>query len=1286
MKNPYPENKKPGKEFEKTLESTFSADLFSPEGTIEGLDKSLSYSETTSSLLEETQSALLKYSGRGDESLPDIDEPTLDVKLKKAFAKGETVAAGERRFTEYELIGEGTNARVFSVKDENFDRYVAFKVIKQSGGSSKHKIQKFIHEARVTASLEHPNILPVYDINIAESGDCYISMKRVEGLTLGNAIRRTQKGQVPKEISTLNDMVSIIISLCNALAYSHSRGIIHQDIKPDNVMIGKFGEVLVVDWGTSVDVKDSQEENRRRLVGTPAYMSPEQARTETVDNRSDIYAVGATFFHMIFLRHPLWAKDMGVFWERKRKGEIEPPTPEEAGKIPKQLLAIILKSLSAEVESRYQNIEDLAEDLKNYQAGLAVSAYKDTLWDKLKRWYGKNAKILWVSVAFTAAILYFAGLIYGERLKEFFTWHLVYENDFSNEGGSLENDWETVQYVWDNTKVPIPNKPNTIWQVKGGALHGRDTTGIIQNINFKRPVSDNIRVEWDRTVIKGAHNLNMYIGGDNRYNAYTLHVGGFGNPLYLALTKGENFELLDFVILDKKQDIGETYHYRVDKDKGYIRFYINGQRVINYLDYDYYSGSGHQQFGFEVMASAHHTIDNLKVFTKALPERISPLAVADKVFEMGNYIKAYNEYYTLRLAYQGTDIAETALFKMGICKLKMADSVETIKGLRHLLMFEGRYPKSSFMPYSLYERAKIFKGNGERFKAEVIFTRLAENYKGHAILRNIMYTITTELNKQLSSVEDTPEARLPYITEGRKTIHHWGRVLGISIRDNSYLMNSIISLKRWGRYEEVLKNYSEQSQVCAELLIQLQRYPEVLSHYPGDRSLVAQALFNMGRYEEIAASYKDDIDWYSRALAGMGRFEDVKTNPELDILFLRQQQDFEAILEKYPDNIYLVRDALIFLGRFEYLEEKFKNFPHFIALAYITNGHIQAARSFFTNSYTETYDALILLQEGKAGEIPALYPHDQFQQVEAYTQTGEFEKILSSFKINHGAMAQAFLAVGQPEEVIKNYAHIFSLYLEAMRSTGRGAELLNQFPYLESVKIDELMDNGEFERVVADYGYQKAYSGLALLKLGRYQDVLKNNRQNRYYCVSALLCMGQWREALKKYPGYITGAELSKAMGLLEHSINNKPGPFAWEINTRHNMFTDSKLIFPVHIMPPFLKALRGEAASLRAAYQDVLDSLQFVYSQSLWHDAAYISGLLSREDFEAQPLRNKVNARFMLAHAMRLDYMGQALEAVKYYREFQNLKFYQTGYDAVRDSFIKWRIKVLSKAVADKG
>ncbi len=293
-----------------------------------------------------------------------IDETRTPSSAGADCALAAGAALGREHLTVESVLGVGATGHVYAVRDQNLDRSVAVKVL-IDGSQDAQEGERFLREARITAALQHPNILPVYEYDRTAGGQPYFAMKRIDGMSLGSMIELAREGKRPAAIADAAAMVSAMIGVTRAVAYAHHRGFIHQDIKPDNIVIANFGEVLLVDWGSARALRGAEDGQR---YGTPLYMSPEQARGDEADERCDVYALAATLFHMLLLRPPTWATQPERFWAMKRAGEIQPPTAAEAAGIPRSLLAIVLRALSPQPSARYADAQQLLLELERWQA------------------------------------------------------------------------------------------------------------------------------------------------------------------------------------------------------------------------------------------------------------------------------------------------------------------------------------------------------------------------------------------------------------------------------------------------------------------------------------------------------------------------------------------------------------------------------------------------------------------------------------------------------------------------------------------------------------------------------------------------------------------------------------------------------------------------------------------------------------------------------------------------------------------------------------------------------
>ena len=295
-------------------------------------------------------------------------------------------------------LGRGGMGRVGLVFDTVLGREVALKELLggervAADGLSIGVVTRFLREARITGQLEHPGIVPVYELGQRDDGTLYYTMKAIRGRSLAAELREA------REPADRLALMGRFRDVCEAVAYAHSRGVVHRDLKPDNVMVGEFGETLVVDWGIAKvrgedETRPPSEHDTRssarplallegsvgtlagHAIGTPAYMSPEQARGElaSIDERSDVWGLGAILFEILTGRAPFTGQNAREVLHRVLE-ESPPRVRTIAPDAPPELAAIADRALSRDPTSRYPGAREVAAEIAAWQEDGQVRAY-----------------------------------------------------------------------------------------------------------------------------------------------------------------------------------------------------------------------------------------------------------------------------------------------------------------------------------------------------------------------------------------------------------------------------------------------------------------------------------------------------------------------------------------------------------------------------------------------------------------------------------------------------------------------------------------------------------------------------------------------------------------------------------------------------------------------------------------------------------------------------------------------------------------------------------------------
>jgi len=345
-----------------------------------------------------------------DERSEALSETVADTSGGGSTSEAPAGGASYDRYRIGRELARGGMGRIVAARDDKLGRDVA---IKEALDASESVLARFRREALITARLQHPSIIPIYEVGQRADGQPFYVMRLVHGMSLEAAIerRRTFRDRL--------DLLAHMSAAADAMAYAHDQRIIHRDLKPANVLVGEFGETVVIDWGLAKDLETSEPEIQAgpfrtataagvtedgAIMGTPLYMPPEQARGEPLDPRADVYSLGAMLHHVLAGEPPFGGATLDAVLV-KVMSEAPRALPDE---IPPDLRAIVVKAMARRAEDRYPTARELAKDLRDCLAGRLVDAHQYSSAQLATRWLQRP----WVPIALLVvlALTIFGGI------------------------------------------------------------------------------------------------------------------------------------------------------------------------------------------------------------------------------------------------------------------------------------------------------------------------------------------------------------------------------------------------------------------------------------------------------------------------------------------------------------------------------------------------------------------------------------------------------------------------------------------------------------------------------------------------------------------------------------------------------------------------------------------------------------------------------------------------------------------------------------------------------------
>lgn len=575
-------------------------------------------------------------------------------------------------------LGKGGMGEVFLAYDEICQREVALKRIRPDLLKYEAIHKRFLKEAKIAAALSHPSIIPIFSIS-----ESYYTMPYVEGKTL--------KQMLTKD-TPISSLLRIFLNVAQAIAYCHSKNVLHRDLKPDNIIVGKFGEVLILDWGLAQHIGEKEESveiperpsltRPGKVVGTLAYLAPERILEKEASFQTDLYSLGVILYQMLTLKIPFKRGDLAT--SKKMVGFEESIDPAEAApyrEIPSQLSLIVQKALKAVPEERYKNVSDLITDLENHIEGHPEWLLTEELYIKTKEcWEFQENVLLAKHIAIT-------------RSTDVMEWALlmISKNSF---GGNIRL----------KTSIKLRTGGNGI--------------GFLLSIP---PFGER------KDLMDG----------------YCLWIGSEKNP-GLKLFKS-NVEMLFVPDVFLKEE--ETEVIQIDKTDNRLRLFLGKHLCCDYTSISPFKGS---HIGL-ICKDAHFEIEPLQVFTSSQNLTISCLSVADALLSAKKFPEALSEYRRIAHSFPGREEATEAIFRAGTALTEEAHLTKKSKTKSHLFSlaleeFNKLHTKASG-PLEYLGKSLVYKSM-EQFDEEIKCLELAiRKYQKHPLLPRLIEHIIFRLHE-----------------------------------------------------------------------------------------------------------------------------------------------------------------------------------------------------------------------------------------------------------------------------------------------------------------------------------------------------------------------------------------------------------------------------------------------------------------------------------------------------------------------------------------------------------
>ena len=594
---------------------------------------------------------------------------------------GNGISSPSAKYLVERMVGEGGMKSILRAFDSETGRDVAMAVMNDPSSSGR---QNFVDEAILTARLEHPNIVPIHEIGTGLSGEPYFTMKLLRGVDLAYILDHLYEGDRHYlQRFPLRSLLEIFLKVCDAVAFAHSKGIIHLDLKPDNIQVGEYGEVLVLDWGLAKKIAVAEEQRhgsgeaslvedlwqRRKanttvdgvVKGTPAFMAPEQAAGSSgvKDQRTDIYALGAILYALMTFRPPVSGASSKELISNVLHSRIIPARScaPKGREVPAPLEFVAYKAMDHNPDLRYQSVNELKEEIESYLAGFATMAEDaglfTQLWLLLRR--NRSEALLLASAVFVIVLLasFLLVHLYSERARAERALASLKASEARNEGlvermsQESRREWRLLFAESFNDKYV-----NERWSLGQTDASSISSDGISLSSSGPAPVKmifreklpqDSIRLLFECSFksLASPATLEIFLQGGSSGEGYSVKLGG-AKSAKASILKGQRHQPLAEAALSLPE--GRLCQVLVEivrgSDGARLRLELDGREVLSAHDPAPPPLNPVSSFiGFSAL-SASLSLHDLKLYALDAPMKAELLDIATRHLNKGNFSTA----------------------------------------------------------------------------------------------------------------------------------------------------------------------------------------------------------------------------------------------------------------------------------------------------------------------------------------------------------------------------------------------------------------------------------------------------------------------------------------------------------------------------------------------------------------------------------------------------------------------------------------------------------------------